>query len=164
MLGVSLSRTISSERRAFPSGNLVKDGISEKVLSINNDESILIGTKLGEVRLTYLGSCDGDRIRIGVVSPKQVEIYRRERTKQQRLVDDQLYQKELAFWRKELRRSDKNRRDHESLMRGRVDEMLLEFKSYRSISKKCGVSSEFVAKRQAVLEKNGSFETPLFDM
>ncbi len=162
VLGVSLSRKITNNRQLLSS--LDKDNVRETVLSINRDESILVVTKLGEVRLTYLGSGSDDCIKIGVVSPRQIEIYSKERTRRQRYLDDKLYQKELAFWREELRRNDRKRRAHENLMCGKVDKMLLEYKDHRSISKECGVSNKFVAKRQLMLEKNGSFETPLFDM
>lgn len=164
VLGVSFASSLGKDKVCAENLPLSGTAASEETLSINRDESVLIGTKLGEVRVTYLSSCDEDRVRLGIVAPKSLNVYRREKTKQELNADNKLYEKELVFWRKELRKSDKNRRDQENLMRGAVDNMLLEGKGYRSIANKCNVNSEFVAKRQATLEKTGSFETPLFDM
>jgi carbon storage regulator len=47
------------------------------VLSRQRDESIVIGTKLGEVRVTIV-DIRGDKVRLGIDAPVEVPVHRRE--------------------------------------------------------------------------------------
>ena len=136
----------------------------QQALSINSEESVLIGGKLGEVRITFLSSVDDGRIRLGITAPRTMKVYRREKDRNELVSDQKLNDRELLHWRDELRRNDKERREREQLLAPRVDKDLLEGKSMQQIAGKCQVSIDFVAKRYSVLEKAGSFETPLFDI
>lgn len=138
--------------------------MSSNAVSINRDESILVGDKMGEVRITFLSVCDDDRVRLGITSPENLTIFRKEKDSKEQLSDRKLYEKELKHWQSELRRCEKQRRNKEALAQPAVDQYLLNGEDFRKIAKKCGVSIEFVGKRQTVLEKAGSFDTPLFEI
>jgi sRNA-binding carbon storage regulator CsrA len=136
----------------------------ETSLSINRDESVLIGNKLGRIRVSYIGQDDDNRIRLSVTAPKRVKVFRKEKNGHEVRRDKRLYEKELEYWRRQVRKEDRLRREQEFLVQPRVDELLLKSdEPAKKIASRCGVSVEFVEKRRESLEKAGSFDTPLFD-
>lgn len=133
-------------------------------VSINKDESILLGDELGEVRITFLSVSDDSRVRLGFIAPDTVKIFRKEKDSKELLNDKKHYQKELKYWRDEIIKQDRQRKNHENMVQPAVDRALLEEKNFAAISKKYNVSNDFIQKRYSVLEKAGSFDTPLFEV
>lgn len=167
VLGADWFRHIRQRRKSEARKKLTMisgQTMSENAVSINRDESILIGDEMGEVRITFLSVCEDDRVRLGITAPASLKVFRREKDSKEKLSDRKLYEKELKHWQSELKRSQKERRDKETLAQPTVDKYLLDGEDIRKIAKKCGVSKEFIAKRQTVLEKAGSFDTPLFEI
>ncbi|AQQ71646.1 hypothetical protein SMSP2_02023 [Limihaloglobus sulfuriphilus] len=143
---------------------LTGEKTKETSLSINRDESVLIGNKLGKIRVSYLGPDDDNRIRLSVTTPKKIKVFRKEKNGHEIRRDKKLYQKELEYWRREVRKQDKIRREKEFLVQPRVDELLLKSDdTAKKIASRCDVSVDFVEKRRETLENAGSFDTPLFD-
>ena len=148
-----------------PDDESISDGndLTTQSVSINRDEAVIVVDKIGRVRISFLDISGDNRIRLGITSPMDVRVYRRDKKKKELAADERFFKKEIEHWRKEVREYDRKQKDLQELVLPHVEKALLDNKSTASIARKYKVDKEYVQRVYERMAKAGRFDMPLFE-
>jgi hypothetical protein len=129
--------------------------------TVNTRQSVLVeGLKISYIRL-----CNSNTVRISIEAGEEVEIVKAEKATDKPIGDADLYEKDLAFWKREIKEIERRKKLRQALLLPKIDEQLVENNiPIQEVAAKFQVTERFVNKRYNILKKAGSFTPPLFEI